>query len=216
VWRGTSVTGRSVAGVVFADGEFWFTYTAEQSSLPSGVVTGVATVDSAGELTGFGTDLNFDGAGSRAAELSGDVLARQSLAIDVVVGGETVLQFTSAYSVQDEQPADLSTVLGSFIGTASTVAGAETSEVIVGDAGMLAGESALGCDFTGSVSPRSDINVFDVSLSFVGDTCLFADLQASGVAWIVDQRTFTATVVLEGATSAALVFSGLLDTNAAQ
>lgn len=216
VWRGTSSTGRAVAGVVFDNGDLWFSYTAEQSSLAAGVVTGQVTVDSEGRLTGFGTDFNLDGAGAREAELSGEVVARQSLVVDVVVDGESVLQFTGEYSVQDEQPADLSTVLGAFAGTASTVTGAETSEIIVGDAGMLAGVAALGCTFAGSVSPRSDINVFDVSLSFGGDGCLFANVQASGVAWIHGQQTFMATVVTETDNREVLVFSGLLDTATAE
>ncbi len=212
VWQGTSTSGRTVGGVVFDDGSFWFTYTAQQSTLGAGVVTGQATVDTDGKLTGVGTDYNLDGMGSRNAVLTGVVMTRQSLSVDVQVDGSSVIQFESDYALQAEQPADLAGVLGSYLGTSSSVLGAETSEVIVGGTGMLAGVSDFGCNFAGSVSPRSDINVFDVSFSFSGQPCEFVDQSALGVAWVTEQQTLTAVVLIGTDSRSALLFSGVIST----
>lgn len=210
-WRGTSTDGRSVEGVVFDDGEFWLSYTAEQSSLAAGLVVGQAVVDAQGTLSGEATDFNLDGAGSRAIVLDGMLVARQSLALDILANDESVLSFTGNHSPTDAEPADVSSVLGAFVGTFSTVAGAVTSELVIGNDGMLVGVSAFGCDFTGSVSPRSDADVFELAFTFRGELCEFAAVQVEGIAWVSDSATLTVLAMTAHGSPIALVFNGSLD-----
>lgn len=79
-----------------------------------------------------------------------------------------------------DSPASLSLIAGSWTGTTLYN---ESLNFSISSSGGLSGVSALGCSFSGTVSPRvSGKNVLDVSVTFGPAPCALAGQKATGIA----------------------------------
>ena len=86
------------------------------------------------------------------------------------------------YDVTFEESPLLSDLAGAYSGQAVSSSGVQTVDLTVTSAGAVAGTVA-GCQFTGLAAPRSDANAFDLSVTFGGAPCLFANQTLTGLAY---------------------------------
>jgi len=170
LWNGTTDTGRTIAGLVLDDGVYWVLYSAVGN--PS-TVAGLIQGDSSSKDGVFSStnakDVSLE-TGILDATINGNYTANQSLdgTIAYQAGGQST--FTTTYDSDYDLPPDVNAVAGIYTGS---VAVNETVNVTVTSAGGISGISSTGCTFTGSFSPRTQGNAFDVTMTFGGQDACF-------------------------------------------
>lgn len=184
LYTGTTTTGRTVTGLVLDDGTYYVLYTqVGNSTVIAGVVQGTGTSNAGTFSSTNARDFNLEGLGVLSATVSANYVAKQSLsgAVSYSAGGTTT--FSSTYDPSYEAVPSLAALAGSFSGQVASSAGTENATVEVSTAGAISGSGASGCAVSGSVSPRARGNAFNVSLTFGGAPCLFANQTLSGIAY---------------------------------
>jgi hypothetical protein len=179
MWAGTtSHTSEFLLGWVLDDGTYYFTYS---SPTDLGLVQGTATSSNGQFTSSNAVDINFAGLGARNAAVSGTYVAQSSLngAITSTSGTTT---FGAVYSSLYEQPASLSAAAGTYSVSAGTGTGGGDAVITLSATGALSG-SAPGCSFTGTLVPRGGVNVFNLSITFVGAGCGFGMSTLFGIAY---------------------------------
>ena len=206
---GTIGGGRTIGGVVLDDGTYWFLYSA---------VNDPAVM--AGALQGNGSPQNGTFASSNGLYFSNDAPAEKH---DVTVTGPYVMQqdlsgtltfknagggtlaFTSMFDPEYNVAPDLANVAGTYPGSVfgfphtMTVSPTGTITVTTTGGPHRTGSVSdtgieLGCDFTGTLSPRSQGNVYDISLTPTTNAFMCALGPFDGVAFfdaaIADKKIY--------------------------
>ena len=89
LWTGATPTGRTVGGLVLDDGSYWVFYTAiGNPNVLAGLVQGTGTSHSGSFGSSNTRDFNLEGAGIRAATMSGTYVPKKSFQ-----GDDRVLQW---------------------------------------------------------------------------------------------------------------------------
>lgn len=184
LWNGTSGNGRTTAGVVLDDGTYWFLYSVVGDPL---VVAGAFQGNSSSQNGAFTSsnakDFNLEGLGILDATVTGSYVMKQSLsgAIAILLGGQTT--FNTTYNADYDLIPDVSLVVGTYTGSTATAGGTEIVTVTLSSPSSVTGSSTSGCSFTGSFSPRTRGNVYDVSVTFAGGVCSNGASTVTGVAF---------------------------------
>jgi hypothetical protein len=184
LYSGTTTTGRTVTGLVLDDGTYYVLYSSVGSSTAiAGVVQGTGTSNAGTFSSSNARDFNLEGLGVLSASVSASYVARQSLngTVSYSAGGTT--SFSSTYNADYDAVPSLTALAGTFSGQVASSAGAENATVTLSAAGAISGSGASGCAVSGSAAPRARGNVFNISLTFAGAPCLFANQTLSGIAY---------------------------------
>lgn len=167
-WAGTTNTNRTVTGLVLDNGTYWVLYSVENDPLTvAGLIQGDSTSQN-GAITSSNTkDFNFETGKILDATITGNYTMKQSLNGTLVysIGGPNT-SFTTTYDSDYDLVPDMNTVAGTYGGP---VTATENVTVQVSSTGNLSGNSTTGCTFTGSFSPRTHGNVFNVIVIFADD-----------------------------------------------
>ncbi len=179
-WTGTTNTNRTVTGVVLDDGVYWFLYSVGgDPSIIEGVFQGDSNAQNGALNSLNGKDFNVERAVTPVlnATINGSYTTKQSLSGSYQSNVPDT--FTTAYNSDYELTPDITAVAGTYTGP---VAQNETVNVTVSAAGRISGISSTGCRITGSVSSRTRGNVFDVTITFGGQsTCSNGTNTVNGV-----------------------------------
>lgn len=185
LWKGTTSDSRGVTGLVLSDGTTYVIYTTTfNRNLIAGVVQGKVTGGSGSISSGDIRDFNFEGAGVLTGALSGSYTTKKSLSGTVTYAGSggRANTFTSTYQSSYEQTPTLSAAAGAYSGTVTSSVGTQAAVLTVGSDGKLVG-SANGCTSTGSITPRTDGNAYNATITFGPSPCIFAGQTFSGIAY---------------------------------
>lgn len=160
-------TARSLHGLIFETGEFWFFYNG--FSAGEGFLHGTVTV-AGSSVSSSATDYNFAGLGIQPANVSGTFTPRGSLngAVTYTTGGVT---FTTLYSSQYDAAPTLTSIAATY------------ARLTVAASGSFTGSLASGCLFSGNLTPRTRGSAFTVALAFGGAPCANGTSSASGIAY---------------------------------
>lgn len=181
LWKGSTSNGRQAYGVLLSDGTYWVIYTATANPLRiAGAVEGTATSIGGNLSSSDALDFNLEGLGVTAATVTATYSPRNSLSGSIRYPNQTVAFTTKYVSVP---AAALSQIAGSYRGTAAVVRAAESVNVSISSSGAINGTSASGCRFAGTATPRTDIAVFDVNVTFAGGVCALGTSTVRGVAF---------------------------------
>ena len=184
LYSGTTTTGRTVTGLVLDDGTYYVLYSSVGSSTAiAGVVQGTGTSNAGTFSSSNARDFNLEGLGVLSASVSASYVARQSLNGTVSYSAGGITSFSSTYDAGYDAVPSLTTLAGTFSGQVASSAGAENATVTLSAAGAISGSGASGCAVSGSAAPRARGNVFNISLTFGGAPCLFANQTLSGIAY---------------------------------
>jgi hypothetical protein len=195
LWPGTTNTNRAITGIVLDDGIFYVLYSqVNNPAVIAGVVQGNGTSLNGSFSSANARDFNMEGQGVLPATVSASYISRQSLngSVTYAVGATT---FTSNYSADYDVTPSLATLAGTFSGQVISSQGVENANVTVNAAGGITGTGVSGCSVTGTATPRTKGNVFNLSLTFGGAPCLFANQTMAGIAYFdsVAKRLYGAT-----------------------
>jgi hypothetical protein len=184
LYTGSTSSGRTITGLVLDDGTYYVLYSlVGNSTVIAGVVQGTGT-SSAGTFTSSNArDFNLEGLGVLAATVSASYVAGQSFNGAVAYGAAGSTSFSSTYDVRYEATPSLAALAGSFAGQVASSAGNEGANIIISAGGAISGSGASGCSVSGSVAPRARGNAFNMSLTFGGTPCLFANQTLTGIAY---------------------------------
>lgn len=182
-WSGTTSSNRSVGGVVLDDGTYYFFYTGVNATGIGGFVQGNGTSLNGSFSSSNARDFNFEGLGVLSATISASYVARQSLngTLTYAAPGGSVT-FTTAFDSDYDTGPSLTALAGTYSGKVASGAGIENASVTILASGSFSGASFGGCNFSGSVAPRSIGNVYNISITFGPSPCLAAGQSYSGIA----------------------------------
>lgn len=170
--------------LVLENGEVWSLYGTEAAPgyTVGGLVQGNLTVSG---TTFFASDMRDYGAAPATSGTAAGTFNKTvgTITGNVVAGGVTV-SFSGAPIAGSLYDYDTPASLASFTGgwTLNTLDG-DTVALNVDGAGGITATTALGCNFSGTATPRaSGKNVFDISVTFGAAPCVLAGQNASGIA----------------------------------
>ena len=201
LWNGTTNTNRTISALVLGDGTYYVLYTvANNAAVIDGFSQGSGSATaSPGTFTSSNlVDFNFAGLGVNSATLSGSYTAKQSFNGTISYTGGTSTTFNSTYDTQYDTVPSLATLAGTFTGTAMVISiGNVPNTVITISSSGAISSSSNGCTVTGSASPSSGGNAYNISMSFA----------ATGCAAAVSGQTLTGTVFYSSAARTRYVFA---------
>jgi hypothetical protein len=183
IYSGTTSTGRTINGLVLDDGSYYVVYTvANNPNLIAGFVQGTGTSNNGSFSSSNARDVNFEGAGVIPGSVNATYVPKQSFngAVSSSSGSAT---FTSTYSNIYEQTPTLAAVAGTYAGNSATPLAVQSTTLTVSASGGITGTVSGGCSFTGSMTPRSIGNAYNVSITLGAAPCLPANATASGAAY---------------------------------
>lgn len=205
-WTGTTSSTRIVTGLVLGDGSYWVFYTArENPAVLAGLVQGTGTSHSGSFGSSNTRDFNLEGAGIRAATMSGTYAPKKSFRGTFAYFNGDTEDFTTTYDTDSESAPNLNLVAGTYAGLC---ADNHTVSVTVESAGMLSGQSSDGCTFAGTLSPRTKGHVFHHTVTFGGGACRYGTETVTGVAFYDAATHRLYSAALNSARTTSLLFFG--------
>lgn len=183
LWEGNMSNGRQTFGALLSDGSYWFFYTLMNDfTLIGGVAEGTATTIGGTVASTNGLDFSLEGTGVTSADITGNVRPQTSLSGTIRYPDRSV-SFTSGYVTFPT--ATLAEVSGTYRGTSAIVSapGTEAVSWTISAGGAISGTNGTGCNFTGSVTPRTDVaGVFNITVTFGGRLCALGISTVRGIA----------------------------------
>jgi hypothetical protein len=128
-------------------------------------------------------DVNFQGLGVLTGDVSATYTEKQFFTGKITYDNGTSSTFSSAYSANYDNVPLLSELAGTFVGQAVAATGWENGTFSISANGALSGIGSFGCMATGTVTPRSHGNVFNMSVTFGGPPCKNQNLTITGIAF---------------------------------
>lgn len=168
MWQGTSSANSTITIFVLGDGSYYIIHSPPNNpSSIDGFIqgTGAATASPGTFTSSDMKDFIFGTTTPLSATMSANYTAKQSFNGTVTVGSGS-LTFTTTYSSAYETVPTLGAIAGTYTGTAVVVSvGNGASILTVSSAGALSDDGG-NCQLTGSVSSRSEGNVYNFTASF--------------------------------------------------
>lgn len=205
-WTGLTSTGRSVAELILDDGSYWLFYTAKGNpTVLAGLVQGTGTSHSGSFGSSNTRDFNLEGAGIRAATMSGRYVPKKSFHATIAYFNGDRESFTSRYDGASESTPNMTQVVGTY---AELRVDHHRVTVTVDSIGRLSGHATNGCTFAGTLSPRATGNAFHTSVTFESDACRQGAETVTGVA-MYDAATHSLySAALNHARTTSFIFLG--------
>lgn len=196
LWLGSTGDGRAITGLVFENGLYYILYSlVGDTGTIAGVVQGNGSTSGANFSSGNARDFNLEGSGVLVATVAGTVAAQSTFAGTVTYGPGLTNTFAATYDSDYELTPSLSTVAGTYGGEVAFSLGVEPATITIAANGALSGTGDSGCTVSGSISPRARGNAYNVSITFGGAPCHFANQTLAGIGYYeaTGQRFFSAT-----------------------
>jgi len=206
-WMGLTPTGRTVVGLVLDDGSYWLFYTAKGNPIVlAGLIQGTGTAHSGAFGSSNTRDFNLEGAGIRAATMTGSYVPNKSFHGAIAYVTSDTESFTSTYDDTSELTPNLNLVAGTYVGLG---AHDHTVTVTVDAAGTLSDHASDGYAVAGTLSPHATGNIFHASMTLEGGACGTETETLTGVAFydIATQRLYIAA--LNNARTTSFIFLGM-------
>lgn len=185
LYLGTADDDRSVVGLVLSDGTYYFIYSpAGQPATAGGVVQGTGSVSSGRFVSSDAHDFSIQSLRLFTAQLSAGFTVGSSLSGTLTYDTGDSLNFTTTYSTDYEKVPTAAAIAGGYVGNVAFSEGSEGAEVNIGANGVLTATGDSGCHVTGGVVPRTDGNVYDLTITFGAAPCLHAGETFHGIAYI--------------------------------
>ena len=180
IWVGTTNAGQYIEGVVLDDGTYYLLYSDTSVSYIAGVVQGSSSMNGTSFSSSNAKDFNIEGAGVLSASVSGTIAAENTFNGSITYNDGDVT-FTSTYSDDYDVTPFLSVLAGDFSGEVAFSQGFESANISISPDGSITGVGSSGCALTGTTYARTSGNVYNVSITFSGAPCFFANQTLEGI-----------------------------------
>lgn len=195
LWTGTTGDGRTISGLVLDDDTYWLWYSAVgQPSVLAGGFQGSGLSQNGAFTSSNGIDFNLEGIGPLGlvdTTLAANYVIRKSFNGVITYPTTTQTSFTSTFNTDYDAAPSVASLVGTYIW--SSTSGIFT--ITIDPSGSIAG-TLQACIYTGTLSPRTAGNVYDVSITAGGRLCGGTGLLQTGVAWFdaATNRIFISTL----------------------
>lgn len=190
LWTGSTTSKRTLTGLVFGDGTYYVFYS------PVNIPTGVAGVVQGTSGTGTGIWSSTDGVDFNLepetpsilpAKMSAGFVAKKSFEGTITDASGANTTFTAVYDTAYEIVPTVATLAGSYTGQAGLSTGVKTAKVTVAAGGGITGtvtvDKTSTCAFSGTATPRTDGNAYDIALALGDAPCPTPKLRVTGIAY---------------------------------
>jgi hypothetical protein len=186
VWSGATTDGRSLLAFLLSDETYWLIYGAQNDAdHTAGSATGTASSVENSFRSTDGVDFNLGVTGLSPLSVDATFTPGRTFSGNLRHPNSSSNFITTFV---DTLPSHLDNIAGNFTGqvATSTADAIEDADITIASDGAITGTSADGCAFTGTAASRSDIGVFNVTLTFGGGVCALGTSTIRGVAYLDD------------------------------
>jgi len=188
LWTGTTTTNRTLTGLLFGDGTYYVFYSpVDISAGVAGVVQGSSGTAAATWASTDGVDFNLEVPSVQAATVAASFVAKQSFKGTISDASGTKNTFTTAYDATYEVAPTLAALAGAYAGQVGLSTGVKTAAVTVAAGGAITGivtiDNTSNCAFSGTATPRTDGNAYDVALLLGASPCPVPNQRVAGIAY---------------------------------
>lgn len=188
LWVGQTSDSRAASVLVLADGDYYAVYSPQGDPTSiEGVVHGIGSEQS-GTFDGNGYDYNL-AKGIYPVTLQSDFVPGGSLSGSVNYSGGTKIPFQLTYSADSTTPASMAAISNLYSGVVASKGGQQTAMVSMTSEGTIV-SNVDGCMMTGTIQARTDVNAYDVTMTFGDLPCYYAGQTLKGAAYL-DAATST-------------------------
>lgn len=216
-YDGTLSNNRSVSALVLSNNSYWMWYTRSGSSTtPGGFIQGSGSVTGTDNANGSlsstdGLDFSVEGNGIRSLSLNGSYATQISLSATLSYSSGTS-SLGSSYNAAYAATPSLQTLAGIFVGPGGSILSSanyiSTATVTVTAAGAISSVDSNGCQSSGTISPHSSGNLYDVRIVYGGGGCALGSTTVSGVAMYDSGTQLLRYAAVDGNRSVGAMFSG--------
>ena len=193
LWRGLTSTDRAIVGAVLDDDTYWFVYSIVGNNvlvgntyMVGGFVQGTGVASNGSFTSDDGRDFTFEGPGVLgvtldSAAVRSDIFFSTSLNGSIEYSSGTVT-FESSYDSDYEDTPNLADIAGTYTVSVYTSGGRDPASVTITSGGGIDILGSSGCAASGSLSPRANGNIYNVSIAFGGGVCVNGTDTLTGIA----------------------------------
>lgn len=206
LWQGPTSSGRTAFAAVLSSGEIWAIYTAAGGSAIAGAAQGHWSSSANTIASSDALDFNLESGQVFPVTASGTFAPGQNLlaTLNYPNGSKVSVVGSPMAGALNAMAA----VAGTYRGPATTGVGTDTVTMTATVAGALSGSSALGCQFTGTATPRTDVQALDVSVTFKGSPCALGTQTVTGIAVYQPSTHQLVSAALNSARTGGFLFLG--------
>ena len=187
LWSGTTSLAQTVRAIILDDGTYYILYSQSGNAIDDGVVQGSSSAVDGALTSSDGYDFPIanrpeTGGNRRQAAVSGTYVSQSLLQLTIVesTGSRSL---SASYDPAYERPASLAAAAGTYAGFTGHAAGKLPAVFTLDASGNLSGHNGA-CSFTGAVTPRKSVNVFDMTVRGNGN-CIFEVLQERPISGVL-------------------------------
>jgi hypothetical protein len=205
LWTGTTDTNRKVTAVSLSDGRYYVIY--DRVATP-GTTGGLLEGSDSAVFNAFSftstdaKDYSLESVPGpvTTGTVRADVLPRTSFNGTLARSNATGFNFNTNYDSDFNTTPTLSAVQGTYTGTVTFSLGPRAGVFTVDATGGVT-SVINGCSITGQLTPRTDGNIYDLSITFGPSPCVFPSQTITGIGYyraatrqLLTATTGTATV----------------------
>jgi len=208
VWTGTTSINENAVVVVLEDGSYEIVYSKAGTSADVGVVRGTSSADggtfASSDAINYPVAQTTEASGfASAASVSGSSVPANQLNLTLTTRSGT-RTLAANFVPGSDQPPSVAAPAGTYTGYNGHIGGRQNATFTFDGAGNIAGSNAAGCTYTGTITPRASVHVFDWKLVPTNDQCIFGSTHLSGLLYYDEAaRQVHAFAVFAGETGAA-------------
>jgi hypothetical protein len=205
-WTGTFGSNRGADAIVLGDGDYYMLYTVPGSSSFAGVIRGSGEFHGAEFTSTDAQDYNWEGRPStKPASLTGKLSPRHSVAGSV----NDTTPFKVSYLRDLDDNAQVSKLVGQFTGEATLGLPGRTRPAVftVTSTGQVS-TNVNNCPITGQLTPRSDVDAYDLTITLGAFPCFIPNLTFKGVVVYREDKKQIVAAVTNTPFKQAIAFAG--------
>lgn len=194
-WKGTLNNGRIINTLTLSDGQVWgFYFEIGSTTTLGGLIHAKADVNGSTLTSNDMRDCQAARCEIVAGLFSAQVVTRQSIS-GTIGQGTAGVTFTGTYDSEFGKAPAVAHLVGAYTGKSTVTGGTEDLTLNLSATGAISGTSASGCSVSGTVTPRTDGNAYNLKLTYGGGVvCAVSTLSTTGVAYFdpADSRLYAA------------------------
>lgn len=186
MWNGSS-NGRAITAFVLDDGTYYAIYSEPYSSTISGIIQGSGNSSNGSYTTTNAMDYYFGyNSDISSATITANYVTMQSFNGTVRWPNNDTASFNATYDTRYDATPSLAALAGSYsgsikVGNSIIGAASDSATITVASNGTISGVTTTGCSYSGTVSPRSHGNVFNINITMGGSPCAFPGQSLNGM-----------------------------------
>lgn len=185
LWVGRTSTNRIMTAIALSDGSLYAIYSPAggSASTISGVVQGTWRASENTFSSTDARDFSLEEGDIFPATITASYTKKTRLDGSIRYADGTTGSFATTYDADYDTKPTIAALEGYFDGKVATAEGSSGAYLQITTSGAISGYSYTGCRSTGTITPRTDANVYQVTLQLGAAPCTHPNLTYQGIAY---------------------------------